>query len=53
MSSGARSYPWFGSDDPHPEGLAEPRHCADAPQRLSVEDQTRIKGCNLAPLMSV
>jgi predicted TIM-barrel fold metal-dependent hydrolase len=43
----------YGSDYPHPEGLAEPRHYADALQHLSVEDQTKIMGGNLARLMSV
>ncbi len=43
----------YGSDYPHPEGLAEPRHYADALEHLSVDDQAKIMGGNLARLMSV
>ena len=43
----------YGSDYPHPEGLAQPRHYADAVQYLSVDDQAKIMGGNLARLMSV
>ncbi|MDC8983805.1 amidohydrolase family protein [Mycobacterium marinum] len=43
----------YGSDYPHPEGLAQPRHYADALQDLSVDDQAKIMGGNLARLMSV
>jgi predicted TIM-barrel fold metal-dependent hydrolase len=43
----------YGSDYPHPEGLAQPRHYADAVQYLGVDDQAKIMGGNLARLMSV
>lgn len=43
----------YGSDYPHPEGLAQPRHYADALGHLSVDDQAKIMGGNLARLMSV
>jgi predicted TIM-barrel fold metal-dependent hydrolase len=43
----------YGSVFPHPEGLAQPRHYADALQYLSVDDQAKIMGGNLARLMSV
>ncbi|OSC39979.1 amidohydrolase [Mycobacterium decipiens] len=43
----------YGSDYPHPEGLAQPRHYADALQYLSVDDQAKIMGGNLARLISV
>ncbi|MGH3957732.1 amidohydrolase family protein [Mycobacterium sp.] len=43
----------YGSDYPHPEGLAQPRHYADALQYLSVDDQAKIMGGNLTRLMSV
>ena len=43
----------YGSDYPHPEGLAQPRHYADALQYLGVGDQAKIMGGNLARLMSV
>lgn len=43
----------YGSDFPHPEGLAQPRHYADTLQPLSVDDQAKIMGGNLARLMSV
>jgi predicted TIM-barrel fold metal-dependent hydrolase len=43
----------YGSDYPHPEGLAQPRHYVDALQYLSVDDQAKIMGGNLARLMSV
>jgi predicted TIM-barrel fold metal-dependent hydrolase len=43
----------YGSDYPHPEGLAQPRHYADALQYLSVDDQVKVMGGNLARLMSV
>jgi predicted TIM-barrel fold metal-dependent hydrolase len=43
----------YGSDYPHPEGLAQPRHYADALQYLNVDDQAKIMGGNLARLMSV
>ncbi|EUA30281.1 amidohydrolase family protein [Mycobacterium xenopi 4042] len=43
----------FGSDYPHPEGLAQPRHFADALQHLDVGDQAKIMGGNLSRLVSV
>ncbi|WP_262401401.1 amidohydrolase family protein [Actinomadura sp. CNU-125] len=45
----------FGSDYPHPEGLADPVTYVDAldKKRLSDKDQADIMGGNLARLMSV
>ncbi|WP_405137831.1 amidohydrolase family protein [Nocardia sp. NBC_01388] len=43
----------FGSDYPHPEGLAEPTHFADMLTQLPVEDQAKIMGGNLARLLGV
>ncbi|HEU5032016.1 MAG TPA: amidohydrolase family protein [Spirillospora sp.] len=43
----------FGSDYPHPEGLADPVSYVDALGRLSEADQAKIMGGNLARLMSV
>jgi predicted TIM-barrel fold metal-dependent hydrolase len=43
----------FGSDFPHPEGLAEPTHYADMLTTLPVADQAKIMGGNLAGLLSV
>ncbi|MEU8896041.1 amidohydrolase family protein [Nocardia sp. NPDC048505] len=43
----------FGSDYPHPEGLAEPTHFADMLAHLPVEDQAKIMGGNLARLLGV
>jgi predicted TIM-barrel fold metal-dependent hydrolase len=43
----------YGSDYPHPEGLAQPTHYADALQHLAIEDQAKIMGGNLARLVSV
>ena len=43
----------FGSDYPHPEGLADPVSYVDALGRLSEPDQAKIMGGNLARLMSV
>ena len=37
----------YGSDWPHPEGLAEPTHYVTALEHLSVEDQAKIMGGNL------
>jgi len=34
----------YGSDYPHPEGLAEPRHYVDALQYLNADDQAKIMG---------
>ncbi|MFI9834082.1 amidohydrolase family protein [Streptomyces sp. NPDC051913] len=41
----------FGSDYPHPEGLAQPTSYVDAIQGLSVADQAKIMGGNLARLI--
>jgi predicted TIM-barrel fold metal-dependent hydrolase len=43
----------FGSDYPHPEGLAQPTHFADGLGHLSHGDQAKIMGGNLARLVSV
>jgi predicted TIM-barrel fold metal-dependent hydrolase len=43
----------FGSDYPHPEGLADPVSYVDALGRLDETDQAKIMGGNLARLMSV
>lgn len=43
----------FGSDYPHPEGLANPATYLDALKGLSEADKAKIMGGNLARLMSV
>ena len=43
----------YGSDWPHPEGLAEPTHYVTALDHLSVEDQAKIMGGNLGRLVTV
>ncbi|WP_068279071.1 amidohydrolase family protein [Aldersonia kunmingensis] len=43
----------FGSDYPHPEGLAEPTHFADMLGHLDEKDQAKIMGGNLARLLGV
>ena len=43
----------FGSDYPHPEGLAEPTHFADMLGQLPEADQAKIMGGNLARLLGV
>jgi predicted TIM-barrel fold metal-dependent hydrolase len=43
----------FGSDYPHPEGLAEPASYIDIVQGLPFEDQAKIMGGNLSRLMNV
>jgi predicted TIM-barrel fold metal-dependent hydrolase len=43
----------FGSDYPHPEGLAEPTHFADMLGHLSEANQAKIMGGNLARLLGV
>jgi predicted TIM-barrel fold metal-dependent hydrolase len=43
----------FGSDYPHPEGLADPVSYVDALKGLSESDQAKIMGGNLARLMGV
>lgn len=43
----------FGSDYPHPEGLAEPARYIDELEGMSVADQEKIMGGNLARLMAV
>ena len=37
----------YGSDYPHPEGLAHPTHYVHALEHLSVDDQQKIMGGNL------
>ena len=43
----------YGSDYPHPEGLAQPTHYVHAPEHLSVEHQEKIMGGNLSRLVTV
>ena len=43
----------FGSDYPHPEGLADPITYVDELTGLSEEDKAKVMGGNLARLMSV
>ncbi|WP_306320042.1 MULTISPECIES: amidohydrolase family protein [unclassified Streptomyces] len=43
----------FGSDYPHPEGLAEPTSYVDALEGMSQERQAKIMGGNLARLLKV
>lgn len=43
----------FGSDYPHPEGLAEPTTYIDHIQHLPFEDQKLVMGGNLARLLKV
>jgi len=44
----------FGSDWPHPEGLAEPTSFVDRlPAELSDEEKAKIMGGNLARIMKV
>ncbi|MGW1028910.1 amidohydrolase family protein [Streptomyces sp. NPDC002577] len=43
----------FGSDYPHPEGLAEPASYLEAIKHMSEEHQAKIMGGNLARLLSV
>ncbi|TGB43083.1 amidohydrolase family protein [Mycolicibacterium peregrinum] len=43
----------YGSDYPHPEGLSQPTHYADALHHLSTEDQAKIMGGNLSRLVTV
>src|SRR5271170_5908607 len=43
----------YGSDWPHPEGLAEPTFYINALAHLPVEDQAKIMGGNLARLVTV
>lgn len=42
----------FGSDYPHPEGLADPITYVDALGKLSEEDQAKIMGGNMARLIA-
>jgi predicted TIM-barrel fold metal-dependent hydrolase len=42
----------FGSDYPHPEGLADPITYIDALGKLSEEDQAKIMGGNMARLIA-
>jgi predicted TIM-barrel fold metal-dependent hydrolase len=43
----------FGSDYPHPEGLAEPTSYLDAVKGFDEADQAKIMGGNLARLLNV
>jgi predicted TIM-barrel fold metal-dependent hydrolase len=43
----------FGSDYPHPEGLADPVSYVDALTKLSADDQAKIMGGNMARLVAV
>lgn len=43
----------FGSDYPHPEGLAEPTSYVDALKGMNQERQAKIMGGNLARLLSL
>jgi hypothetical protein len=44
----------FGSDYPHPEGLAQPCSCVDdLPAGLPREDVAKIMGGNLSRIMRV
>jgi predicted TIM-barrel fold metal-dependent hydrolase len=43
----------FGSDYPHPEGLARPADYANALGSLSIDDQAKIMGGNLSRLITV
>lgn len=43
----------FGSDYPHPEGLADPVSYVDALTKLTIEDQAKVMGGNLARLVAV
>jgi len=43
----------FGSDYPHPEGLADPISYVDELSKLSEADRAKIMGGNLARLLSV
>ena len=43
----------FGSDYPHPEGLADPLSFVDVLPDLSKEEQAKVMGGNLARLMNV
>jgi hypothetical protein len=43
----------YGSDYPHPEGLAQPTHYINALEHLSLDDQAKIMGGNLSRLVTV
>jgi predicted TIM-barrel fold metal-dependent hydrolase len=43
----------FGSDWPHPEGLAEPTHLIDDLQGLDEEGQRKVMGGNMIDLFKV
>jgi predicted TIM-barrel fold metal-dependent hydrolase len=43
----------YGSDWPHPEGLAEPTFYINALSHLSTDDQAKIMGGNLSRLVTV
>lgn len=42
----------YGSDYPHPEGLAQPTHYADMLSHLGTDDQAKIMGGNLSRLVT-
>jgi len=42
----------FGSDYPHPEGLADPVTYVDQLTKLNAEDQAKIMGGNMARLIA-
>jgi predicted TIM-barrel fold metal-dependent hydrolase len=43
----------YGSDYPHPEGLAHPTHYVHALEHLPANDQAKIMGGNLSRLVTV
>ena len=43
----------FGSDYPHPEGMADPITFVDEPRGSAEEDQAKIMGGNLARVMGL
>ena len=43
----------FGSDYPHPEGLAQPTSMVDVLDGFSEEDKAKFMGGNLARLLGV
>jgi predicted TIM-barrel fold metal-dependent hydrolase len=52
------NYAWvervlFGSDYPHPEGLAQPARYIEEIKHMSLDQQRKIMGGNLARLLNV
>ena len=43
----------FGSDYPHPEGLADPVRYVDELSKMTLEEQAKVMGGNLASLVGV